>query len=199
MCDDPGFTGAVKRSHRVNPVQVQAADSSLTTVLNTLLHDMGFLGQQGQHVTYKLNFMHTKREYPQRGHVDFPLNDLSRDAMGLRTRLPFEQRVPWVVVFPTAESGMTLQVWPSASIENFSQDPVTGTLVEIPFGKGLILRGDVVHSGCFKTNDDGNPRVHLYVYQSGGIEAELTPGNVYKFPDGTPFENVFIPFDRDEV
>jgi hypothetical protein len=128
--------------------------------------------------------MKTIKTEVQAPHIDFrwkalePSSDRRTDA----SIDNFNKWIPFIAFFPVTEAGMTVEVWHARSDHQVpvSDEHTQGRLVEIPYGKILILRADVVHAGGFATAASGNPRCHLYVYKTpeGALHATHL-GNSY--------------------
>lgn len=70
---------------------------------------------------------------------------------------------------PLDENGMYLEVW-AKGLQG------VGTMMYIPFGMAIVLRGDTIHAGGFFTSGDGCPRMHMYLYNHP-IVIEGSPKN----------------------
>ena len=105
----------------------------------------------------KVSLLVTLEEELQPAHLDYKIDTphLERHA------------VPWIMHIPLCAEGMKLNVWrtpPNKShlwkekkkrIDNKNYQ--NATLVNIPFGTGLVVRGDAPHGGCF--GNHGNLRL----------------------------------------
>ena len=115
-------------------------------------------------------------------------------------KAPYKERVPFVAFIPLVAEGMQLEAWKARDprtlklpnntenneTDHDNDDDDKGIVVDIPVGIMLLARGDVVHAGGFRTGDHGNPRGHLYVYQSLTGEAHATnTANTYTLPFDT--------------
>ena len=67
-----------------------------------------------------------------------------------------EQFRPFILHHPLCEEGSSLQIW--LPNDKGSHSP---TLVHVPFGTALLLRGDVYHAGSYGTK--GNIRFHAHL------------------------------------
>ena len=121
----------------------------------------------------------------------------------------YMDRVPFVAFVPLVKEGMRIELWKDCTQMVSKPDELEkkvidegddvgddddasddshnhyniGTLVDIPLGILLLVRGDVVHAGGFMTANNGNPRVHLYIYRSFlGEEHAINTSNTYTFP-----------------
>ena len=89
---------------------------------------------------------------------------------------------PWILHCPLCKEGMWILIWTGPHHEG--EKPL---LVHIPFGRMMLLKSDVVHSGCY--GQSGNLRLHAVfrhrarpevdsdsLYRSGPIEKPQEPG-----------------------
>jgi hypothetical protein len=152
-------------------------------------HSFGLAAEacsEEQNVQLHLSFVKTLATAVQAPHIDYRWKDLEpkpdRRSRGLCGN--YNEWVPFIALFPVTEDGMTVEVW-NARVQHHvpeSDEHKRGRLVEVPYGKILILRADVVHAGGFATAASGNPRCHFYVYKTpkGALHA-THPGNSYSF------------------
>ena len=179
------------------------------------LSEMGYMMTE-QQVDFHLSFLKTDdQSLAQEPHIDFrweTVLDHPDDAVTASTtdttnpgrrsskrnrKVPYNERVPFVAFIPLVAEGMQLEVWKArdprtlklpnnAETNETDNDDDKGIVVDIPVGIMFFARGDVVHAGGFRTGDHGNPRGHLYVYQSLTGEAHATnTSNTYTLPFDT--------------
>jgi hypothetical protein len=123
-----------------------------------------------------LGYLESKVSVPQRPHCDYINRGLAREVSALS-------------FLPLTEAGMYLQVWNET-------ESLMGMVLYVPFGTMLVLRGDVIHGGGFMSDNNGNPRLHMYV-QLKGNRFDLVPNNDYRVAedlDLTMNEDVIDPF-----
>lgn len=167
------------------------ARKELRSVIKNLLRDMGegYLGGNHQSIDFLVGGVRGVYDRPQGPHIDYDWSHVSELAFPCkakcRARLPFVQRVPFLMFFPLSDTDMFLEVWKDvdfAKLENGKK--VKSTILRIPFGKGLILRGDTIHAGGIMTHCNGHPRFHMYLYQSGGSPLLSHQQNKINLPNG---------------
>jgi hypothetical protein len=113
----------------------------------------------------------------------------------------------YIGFFPASETGMFIEVWPGRPGKHMYKDKRTGidermpgTVVYIPYGVMLLVRGDTVHAGgmhCDTYNNPyGNPRLHLYIKDENLNNGKEKNGNRWRdydsediSDDDTPEEN----------
>lgn len=119
---------------------------------------------------YLGSFLSTEASLPQPPHVDYTYEVLREHERDNTLRLGF---------FPLTQDGMFLQVWPTATRLDDSnnnnansqqrQQEVEGQMIFIPLGKILIIPASTIHGGGFRTSSleqagcYGNLRFHVYV------------------------------------
>lgn len=196
--NESGFGSSFRRQSQMPPEAVDEAEALMTSKIKDVLTYLGCSSYPESDIEWVLSILLTLFHFMQDPHVDFEHTDISRSGEGLRPRvkkLPYEDRVPFIAFFPLSISGMCLEIWPDAPLDDSSQVEKIGVEVHVPFGKALIVRGDTVHAGSRMTSpdNDGDPRGHLYVYQSGngGVNRAPSAKNIYCFPDDTSFDRVF--------
>ena len=183
---------------------VGRARIELTNAIETAIKRMGagYLGGFEQTVDWRIGGIEGVLDFDQEPHGDFPwdmvldessASESSATTARCRKSLPFVQRVPFLVFFPLTASGMLIEIWDDVDpLLVASGPPKTSRIVRIPYGMALIVRGDTIHAGGIMTSPDGNPRAHLYVYQSGGTPFAVTAKNQYQLPDGTEMAECFL-------
>jgi len=170
----------------LNRIDVMIAEKMLQAHLEEALKDINYCANE-QRVTFYFSFLKTgalERATKQEPHIDFKWNvvepskaDSPSTKRSRKKRYGYEMRVPFIAFFPLIKEGMQVEVWKARQNHASSGDP--GVLVDIPFGKMMLVRGDTVHAGGFKSSASGNPRGHLYVYRSGGEQHNLDTSNTY--------------------
>ena len=85
----------------------------------------------------------TSPQHSHRDYTDELLNNLAPDQAVL------------IAFFALTEAGTWLQLW---------DDKGVGSLVFCPWGRILVLPGNTVHGGGFKSHPNGNLRGHLYLF-----------------------------------
>jgi hypothetical protein len=152
-------------------------------------HSFGLAAEacsENQNVQLHLSFVKTLATKVQAPHIDYRWEDLeaSPDRIPRGSSGNYNEWVPFIALFPLTEAGMTVEVWNARCQHDVprSVDHQRGRLVEVPYGKILILRADVVHAGGYATAASGYPRCQFYVYKTpkGALHA-THPGNSYHF------------------
>jgi hypothetical protein len=150
-------------------------EAAATTAIKTFIATLYSLPTP-EVVTYQLGYMESKVSVPQRPHCDYINRGLAREVSALS-------------FLPLTKAGMYLQVWNE-------RESLMGMVLYVPFGSMLVLRGDVIHGGGFMSDNNGNPRLHMYV-QLKGNRFDLVPNNDYRVAedlDLTMNEDVIDPF-----
>jgi hypothetical protein len=96
----------------------------------------------------------------------------------------------WIGFVPLTRNGMFIEVWPRRPTRTETRDKVKGvwvdkrlqgSIVYIPYGVALLVRGDTVHAGgmhCDSFNNPyGNPRLHIYIKNKALDVTNETNGN----------------------
>ena len=141
--------------------------------LETLEEDMG----QQPHVDYEWEMLNTTVD-----HNCANSSDMARP-------------MPHSAVIPVEESGCSLEIWPDVDFDRHcpGTERISSHLVEIPYGYGLMFRGDVVHSGGLGTGRDrillGNQKL---VYDKAAVGSNLR-AHVYVYPKGGCFSHMVFP------
>ena len=109
-------------------------------------------------------FMRTRPEYrpPQNPHLDY-----SPTVLGRKTS---PGKSPWIALIPLTTDGSYLFVWHAPHKEE--------TLLHIPYGCMLLLRGDTVHAGGLPSTTNAGPaytRIHFYLPTApGDVDWDMT-------------------------
>jgi hypothetical protein len=108
---------------------------------------------------YLGSFLSTESSSPQPPHVDYTYEVLKEHEKHKTLKIGF---------FPLAKDGMFLQVWPTSTRQEYSEE-VEGQVIYLPYGKILVVPASTIHGGGFRTSSMaeaglyGNLRFHLYV------------------------------------
>ena len=150
-----------------------------------------------------LGFLSTlKEDHGQEFHVDYKTRILKCEGNTggrkcvvcgqRRCCCSYEKRVPYTVLIPLEPGGSQIKIcehvniFVAPSVDNMTHSHT----VHIPFGHGIIFRGDVLHSGALGC---GDLRAHLYVYTgSGGIQHDQDLRTVTKSETGANFSDYIV-------
>ena len=115
----------------------------------------------------------------------------------------------WIGFVPVTKSGMFIEVWPSRPKPEEIQAKIGGVMVDkrmpgsivfVPYGIALLVRGDTVHAGgmhCDSFNNPyGNPRLHIYIKNKTQDVTNETNGNRWKDYDSDEVSDNDTPTDR---
>jgi hypothetical protein len=99
----------------------------------------------------------------------------------------------WIGFVPLTRNGMFIEVWPRRPTRTETRGKVKGvwvdkrlqgSIVYIPYGVALLVRGDTVHAGgmhCDSFNNPyGNPRLHIYIKNKALDVTSETNGNRWR-------------------
>ena len=165
-------------------------------------------GQKGDKYTLDIGYLFTKHNHTvQAMHVDY-----------LRRKQMMEN---WVGFMPLTAAGMFIEIWPGRPHSNqreykrMKQDSIEdnrmeGSMVFIPYGVLMLVRGDTVHAGAMHCdthkNPYGNPRLHFYIKTSElAVTAEVNGNRWYDYDSqdvsdhDTPHEKAlrqYPPFEK---
>ncbi|EEC47032.1 predicted protein [Phaeodactylum tricornutum CCAP 1055/1] len=100
---------------------------------------------------YRFSVMFTDSQaVPQNAHIDYQWDDLDgSDPM------------PYLGFLPLTKAGMFLQLWTGNPDDGVIK---MGNIVFVPWGKLLLVPGNTVHGGGFRTGNHGNLRAHFYIH-----------------------------------
>jgi hypothetical protein len=186
----PGFSISAGIGYRSifschDPLHVSRMEGIMTSIISKALAEAGYCSAD-QEIQLYLSFLKTLKTEIQPPHIDFHWENITPPALfekGPRSfKGNYKEWVPFVALFPLTTDGMIVEVWHARSkhVCPEQKEDETGFLVRIPFGKILLLRGDVVHAGGFAKDTSGNPRGHFYVYKSPrGVQHALPLSNCY--------------------
>ena len=186
------------------PAYVQKVTTEFKQALASALYAMQYAKDEAfaDEMSISLSFMKTTQEKVQEPHIDFlfpvvtgnlsegPKTPSGKKKPTKMTRraysdLPFRERVPFIVFMPLSEEGMSIELWKYRGEKHEDYPHELGKVVQIPYGKFLLVRGDTVHAGGSMTGELGSPRAHFYVYQGkDGTIHDPMPKNTYKLPSG---------------
>ena len=168
-----------------DPEHVQKVTTDFKQFLASALHGMNYAKDESfaDQMSIYLSLMKTTREEVQEPHIDFlfpavtgNMSESPKTPSGKQQKskrmtrrlfsdLPLRERIPFIVFMPLTEEGMSIELWSYRAEKHENYTHELGNMVQIPYGKFLLVRGDTVHAGGFKTGELGNPRAHFYVYQ----------------------------------
>jgi hypothetical protein len=137
-----------------------------------------FGGRSEDTYTCDVGYLFTKNNHTvQKPHVDY----------GRRKQM----MTNWIGFVPLTRTGMFIEVWPGRPSRTATLDEVTkvdkrlqGSIVYVPYGVALLVRGDTVHAGgmhCDSLNNPyGNPRLHIYIKNKAVDVTSATNGNRWR-------------------
>jgi hypothetical protein len=167
-----------------NHEHVREMEALITSKIRQALVEIEYCAAD-QELQLYLSFLKSLKTEVQPPHIDYQWQNISPPDFTKRPRSykgNYKEWVPFVALFPLTTDGMTVEVWNARLRHNIPKCPMeeTGVLVDIPFGKILLLRADVVHAGGFATAASGNPRGHFYIYKTPrGVQHSYPLSNCY--------------------
>lgn len=149
--------------------EIRLAEEAVTGLLVDAFKGIG-VNVEEENIDWVASMLFSSYSVRQRPHLDYAEEIFKKKPRTWARGLPFEEWVPYVLVFPITHEGMELEVWPWSGSAG-AEPNVVGQRIKIEQGQALLFRGDVLHAGGYKTDkgEMGNKRVHLYVYINGAV------------------------------
>ena len=216
MMEHEGMVSNIRYFGHVNPEHAAKVTANFKQLLASALYGMNYAKDDSfaDQINIHLSFMKTTEAKVQEPHIDFLFQSVTGNmSEGPKTPsgkqpikktrranadLPLRERMPFIVFMPLAEEGMSVELWSFRGEKHKDYMNELGKVVHIPYGTFLLVRGDTVHAGGFKTGEMGNPRAHFYVYQGkDGTVHDPMPKNTYNLPSGESRLSDYYFHDKD--
>ena len=144
--------------------QVLLTDALLTVVRNILVVEVGYKEEDVRDpISWDIGLLLTKWQNLQDPHIDYQWSAIKM-ALKRQQKSKVEwDMFPWSLDWPLTDGGLRLAFYGPDKQEG-TEHGSASELLNCPFGKALLWRGDAIHAGCLKDLYGGSGlRLHAYV------------------------------------